>query len=190
MNKICVFCGSSPGAKPEYARAAKELGATIARMGIEVIYGASDLGLMGIMAQGALDEGGKVIGIMPKVFDGKVDHPDLTELIIVDTMHERKAKMFEMSDAFIALPGGLGTFEEILEIVTWAQIGIHTKPCGLLNISGFYDDLLKFLESAVEDRFIWKDHKNMLLFDSSAENLLKKFSNYKAPKIEKWRDRR
>jgi uncharacterized protein (TIGR00730 family) len=190
MKKVCIFCGSSPGAKPEYREAAEELGKTIAQKGLDLIYGGSDLGLMGVVAQSALDNNGRVTGIMPKVFDGKVNHPDLTELIIVDTMHERKAAMSQLADAFIALPGGMGTIEEIMEMITWAQIGFHTKPCGLLNICNYYDYLLRFLEYAVDQRFIWGDHKNMLLSDTSPQGLLDKFSLYKAPVIDKWRDRK
>ncbi len=155
-----------------------------------MIYGGSDLGLMGKVAQAAIDGGAPVTGIMPKVFDGKVNHPESVEIQIVDTMHERKAKMFELADAFIALPGGFGTFEEIMEVITWAQIGFHKKPCGLLNTCGFYDDLLKFLDHAVQERYIWGAHKDMLLSDSSPEKLLEKFMDYQAPSIEKWRDRK
>jgi len=190
MKKICVFCGSSPGAKSEYSHVAKELGREIALRGMELVYGGSNLGLMGIVSQAAIDDGGRVVGIMPKVFDGKVDHPEFAEIHIVDTMHQRKAKMFELADAFIALPGGMGTIEEIMEIITWAQIGYHNKPCGLLNICGYYDALTKFLDHAVEERFIWKDHKNMLLVDVTVKGLLDKFSRYKAPVIDKWRDRK
>jgi uncharacterized protein (TIGR00730 family) len=189
MNKICVFCGSSPGAKLEYSQAAEELGRTIATRGMELVYGGSDLGLMGIVALAAIEGGAHVTGIMPRVFEGKVNHPDSVDIHIVDTMHERKARMFELADAFIALPGGFGTIEEIMEIITWAQIGLHKKPCGLLNVCGFYDNLLKFRDHAVQERYIWEAHKAMLLSDPSPEGLLEKFIIYQAPNIEKWRDR-
>jgi uncharacterized protein (TIGR00730 family) len=190
MNKICVFCGSNPGADPEFITAAKELGKEIARRGFALVYGGSDLGLMGAVSQSALDNGAEVTGIMPKIFEGRVQHPKLTELHIVETMHQRKAMMSDMADGFIALPGGMGTFEEILEVVTWAQIGFHTKPCGLLNINGYYDKLLQFLDEAVNQRFIWPAHREMLLTDTSPAGLLDQFDTYVAPKIDKWRDRK
>lgn len=190
MQKICVFCGSSPGAKIEYSQAAEELGKVMAESGMELIYGGSDLGLMGILAHSAIAAGTKVTGIMPRIFEGKVNHPDSADIQIVETMHERKARMFALADAFIALPGGFGTIEEIMEIITWAQIGFHQKPCGLLNVCGFYDDLLKFLDHAVRERYIWEAHKDMLLSDASPQRLIEKFKNYNAPVLEKWRDRK
>ncbi|MDO9577920.1 MAG: TIGR00730 family Rossman fold protein [Candidatus Cloacimonadales bacterium] len=190
MNKICVFCGSSPGANPNFRKIAIELGKEIAIRKMELIYGGSNLGLMGAVAQSAAENGAKVTGIMPRVFDGKVEHPELIELHIVETMHERKAMMSEMADAFIALPGGMGTFEEILEMVTWAQIGFHTKPCGVMNVDGYYDRLLAFLDEAVQQRFVWPAHRNMLMDDKTPSGLFEQFANYKAPKIDKWRDRK
>lgn len=190
MKKICVFCGSSPGADSEFAKAAAELGKEIAARNMELIYGASDLGLMGILAESAIENGANVIGVMPRIFDGKVEHPDLTELHIVEGMHQRKSLMYDMGDAFIALPGGMGTFEEILEVVTWAQIGYHQKPCGLLNVNGFFDQLLAFLDNAVKKRFIWEAHRNMLMSDTNIKSLFEQFENYHAPNIEKWRDRK
>jgi len=190
LKKICVFCGSSPGADPEFITVARELGREIARRGFALVYGGSDLGLMGAVSQSALDNGTEAIGIIPKIFEGRVQHPELTELHIVETMHQRKAMMSEMADGFIALPGGMGTFEEILEVVTWAQIGFHVKPCGLLNINGYYDKLLQFLDEAVKQRFIWSAHREMLLTDTSPAGLLDQFDTYVAPKIDKWRDRK
>ncbi|MCF7792970.1 MAG: TIGR00730 family Rossman fold protein [Candidatus Cloacimonetes bacterium] len=190
MKKICVFCGSSPGADPEFSEVAKELGKEIAYRNLELIYGASDLGLMGVLAESAIQNGAKVIGVMPRIFDGKVEHPDLAELHIVEGMHQRKSLMYDMGDAFMALPGGMGTFEEILEVVTWAQIGYHQKPCGLLNINGFFDQLLEFLNNSVKQRFIWEAHRKMLMSDTRIEGLFNQFENYKAPNIEKWRDRK
>ncbi len=190
MKQVCVFCGSSPGANLNYALAAKDLGREIARRKLELIYGGSTLGLMGIIAQSAVENGGKVIGVMPRIFEGKVEHPELTELFIVETMHERKAMMSEMADAFIALPGGMGTFEEIMEIVTWSQIGYHSKPCGVLNIDGYFDHLLAQLDQAVQQRFLWPAHRDMLMSDSTAAGLFEQFASYKAPGIEKWRDRK
>jgi len=190
IKTISVFCGSSPGAKPVYKKAAEELGRIIARNNIKLIYGASNLGLMGIVAESVINAGGSAIGVMPKVFVGKVEHPKLDTLIIVETLHERKAKMFELSDAFITLPGGFGTFEEILEIITWAQIGIHNKPFGFLNIAGYYDKLLSFLDSSVEQRFVRKEHRNMIQVSRSASELLELFENYEPPKIDKWLDQK
>lgn len=190
MKKICVFCGSSPGADPQFLNTARELGKEIANRNLGLVYGGSDLGLMGAISQSALDHGTEVIGIMPKVFEGRVHHPELTELHIVETMHQRKAMMSDMADGFIALPGGMGTFEEILEVVTWAQIGYHSKPCGLLNINGYYDKLLQFLDVATEQRFIWPAHRGMLLTDTNPARLLDRFETYQVPKIDKWRDRK
>ena len=189
MKRICVFCGSSPGADPKFKETAAALGKEIALRGWELIYGGSDLGLMGVVAQSTVDNGGRVIGVMPKIFDGKVDHPPLSELHIVESMHERKAMMNEMADAFIALPGGFGTFEEILEVITWAQIGFHAKPCGVLNISGYFDHLLAQLDTAMEQHFLWQEHRDMLLCDTTPAGLFEQFAHYQAPIKDKWRDR-
>jgi hypothetical protein len=145
---------------------------------------------MGAVAQSAVENGARVIGVMPRVFDGKVDHPELAELHIVETMHERKAMMSDLADAFIALPGGMGTFEEVMEVITWSQIGYHSKPCGLLNIDGYFDNLLAQLDEAVNQRFLWPAHRDMMMSDNTPSGLFKQFSNYQAPKIEKWRDRK
>ena len=188
MKKICVFCGSSPGANPAFAKAAAQLGKEIASRKMELIYGGSTLGLMGEVARTALKGGASVTAVMPEVFEDKVQHPKFVKLHIVDTMHQRKDMMFDLADSFIALPGGMGTFEEILEIVTWAQIGFHTKPCGILNICGYYDKLFAFLNNAVEERFIRPEHRNMLMWDVTPAGLFERFSKYKAPKIDKWLD--
>lgn len=185
MNKICVFCGSSPGANPLFRHAAEDLGKEIAKRKMNLVYGGSDLGLMGILATSALKYGAKVIGVMPRIFDGKVTQPKLTELILVDSMIQRKEMMIEMSDTFIALPGGLGTLEEILEVITLAQIGHHKKPCGIINIAGFFDPLLKQLQIAEEQRFIWDEHRRMLLCASDPAELINQFNSYVAPDIEK-----
>ena len=190
IKSISVFCGSSPGTEEGYRLAAKELGKLLAKRDIRLIYGGSDLGLMGEISQSVIINGGKVTGVMPKIFVGKVAHPELDKLIIVDTMHERKAKMFELSDAFIALPGGVGTFEEILEIITWAQLGIHSKPCGILNVCGYYDKLIEFLEHSVKQRFMKKENQEMLLVDVDPISLLDRFNNYKSSNIDKWLDRK
>ena len=164
MKRVCVYCGSSPGARPDYARAARDLGRTLASEGLGVVYGGSNVGLMGQLADGVLEGGGEVIGVIPRMFVNKgIDHWGLTEVRIVDSMHERKALMADLSDAFIALPGGIGTIEEFFEALTWAQLGIHGKPCGLLNVCGYYDKLLDFLDHVVAQRFLREQHRAMVL---------------------------
>ncbi len=189
MKNICVFCGSSPGSDPAYLQMANKLGEEIATRGFGLVYGSSNLGLMGEVAKGALVGGASVIGVIPKVFEGRVQHPDLTELIITDTMHQRKAKMFELSGGFIALPGGFGTFEELLEMLTWSQIGYSSKPCGILNVNGYYDELLKFFDKSVEKRFVKQEHRDAIIVDSNPKKILDQFEKYKPVIIDKWIDR-
>ena len=187
MKRICVYCGSNPGARPEYAAAGRALGREIARRGLGLVYGGASVGVMGAVADGALDQGGSVIGVLPHFFATKeVAHNDLGELIIVDSMHERKARMADLSDGFIALPGGWGTIEEIFEMLTWAQLGHHQKPCGLLNIESYYDELFAFLEKAIAERFVKEEYRPMMMMDSSAGALLDRFSIYRAPRVKKW----
>jgi len=190
MKNICVFCGSSPGADPDFLLMADKLGKEIASRGLGLVYGASNLGLMGAVAKSALDGGSQVIGIMPKVFEGRVQHPNLTELIITETMHQRKAKMFELSDGFLALPGGFGTFEEILEMLTWSQIGYSSKPCGFLNVNGYYDELIKFFDKSVEMRFVKSEHRKAIIVDTDPKKILDKFEKYKPVITDKWVDRK
>ena len=190
MRKVCVYCGSSPGAQPEYAKAARELGRVLAGEGLGVIYGGSNVGLMGQLADGALESGGEVIGVIPRMFVNKgIDHWGLTEVRVVDSMHERKAIMAELGDAFIALPGGMGTLEEFFEVLTWAQLGIHRKPCGLLNVCGYYDRLVDFLNHSVAERFIRREHRSMILVADTPTALLQKLQEYRAPIVEKWIDK-
>jgi uncharacterized protein (TIGR00730 family) len=189
MKNICVFCGSSPGADPAYLQMANKLGKEIAARGFGLVYGSSNLGLMGEVAKGALACGASVIGVIPKVFEERVQHPNLTKLIITETMHQRKAKMFELSDGFIALPGGFGTFEELLEMLTWSQIGYSSKPCGILNVNGYYDELLKFFDKSVKMRFVKPEHRNAIIVDTDPQNILDKFEKYKPVIIDKWIDR-
>jgi uncharacterized protein (TIGR00730 family) len=159
LRTVCVFCGSSPGSRPEFALAGAELGSTLANRGITLIYGGASVGLMGVVADAALTAGGEVTGVITQSLAGhEIAHQTLTRLDVVTTMHERKARMAELSDAFIMLPGGFGTYEEFMESVTWAQLGIHDKPCGVLNVDGFFDDLLSFLRHAVDSGFI-KQHQ-------------------------------
>jgi uncharacterized protein (TIGR00730 family) len=186
MKTICVNCGSSLGAKPEYAKAAKDLGSYLGKKKITLIYGGASVGLMGEVANSVLKENGNVIGIIPKAFADKVKHEYLTELIIVETMHERKLKMFEIAEGFIALPGGMGTLEEIFELLTWAQLGFHAKPCGFLNVIGYYDKLIEFLEYSTEQEFIKPEHFKMITISEDIEELFKKFKEFKMPKVEKW----
>lgn len=188
MKRICVFAGSNPGTEPIYREVAEQLGEHIAQIGCELVYGGSRIGLMGSVANAALQNKGSVIGIMPTgLFAGEMVHPDLTELIEVKDMHERKAKMGELSDAFIALPGGLGTFEEIFEVVSWGQLGIHQKPVGLLNVNGFYEPLLAMVDQAIQAGFIPANQRELLVSDSDPAKLVEKLQNYQPPsKVNKW----
>jgi uncharacterized protein (TIGR00730 family) len=187
MKKICVFCGSNYGAKLVYTEVAQYLGRLIAEKGFTLVYGGGNVGLMGEIANSVLAHNGKVIGVMPKnLVDKEIAHQSLTELHVVHSMHERKALMAELSDAFIALPGGFGTFEEFFEVVTWSQLGIHKKPCGVLNVDGFYDSLLKLIENAVAEKFIRKENAELILSDSNPDILLHKIKNWNPVFIDKW----
>lgn len=191
IKRLCVYCGSNSGARTDYLLAARQLAQTMVSRNIDLVYGGASVGLMGEIADAVLEEGGKVIGIIPKnLFVKEVAHTGLTELREVDSMHERKLLMSELSDGFIALPGGFGTFEEILEITTWSQLGMHRKPCGLLNVSRFYDKLIEFLDHAVSEHFINKTHRSIVHIEESPYALLEKFETYKAPEAIKWVDRR
>jgi uncharacterized protein (TIGR00730 family) len=186
MQRICVFCGSSPGARPEYREAARTLARALARRGIGLVYGGSRVGVMYELAAAALEAGGQVTGVIPRdLVAREVAFTELRDLRIVDSMHERKALMAELADGFIALPGGLGTLEELLEILTWAQLGLHKKPCGLLNICDYFDGLVRFLRHAAEERFVQPAHLGMLLVEEDAERLLDGFSSYRAPQVDK-----
>lgn len=186
---ICVYCGSSPGAHPDYATTARLLAGELLARNLTLVYGGAGKGLMGILADAMLDGGGRVIGVIPAALQQKeVAHTGLAELHVVQSMHERKALMAELSDGFVALPGGFGTLEEIIETLTWAQLGLHRKPCGLLNIRGYYDALLAFLEHAETEAFLKHQHRSMLLVDADPTRLLSRFANYEAPEIPKWRD--
>lgn len=176
MKRICVFCGSKEGARTEYVEAARALGAEIAARGLGVVYGGAHVGLMGAVADGALQRGGEVIGVIPTfLLEKELAHDGLTELREVSSMHERKAMMVNLSDGFISLPGGLGTFDETMEILTWAQLRIHEHPCGLLNIDGYYDRLASFLDHASDEGFVSPAHRQMILMEDSPGKLLDKF---------------
>jgi uncharacterized protein (TIGR00730 family) len=186
VKRICVFCGSSPGAKPDYVQAARALGQTLAQRQITLVYGGSRVGLMGQLAKACLEAGGEVIGVIPRQLVAmEVAFTELAQLVVVESMHERKAKMAELADGFIALPGGLGTFEEFLEVLTWAQLGMHRKPCGFLNTCRYYDKLLSFLDQAVEQQFVEKAHREMIQIDETPQALLDKFEAYQAPTADK-----
>ncbi|HEX8984335.1 MAG TPA: TIGR00730 family Rossman fold protein [Bryobacteraceae bacterium] len=188
--RICVFCGSSAGVQPEYKAAAASVGALLARKGIGLVYGGANVGLMGVIADSALAAGGEVIGVMPDSLVAKeVAHRRLRDLRIVSSMHERKALMAELSDAFIALPGGYGTLEEFCEVLTWSQLGIHRKACGLLNTCGYYDGLLALLDHAVAERFLKPVNRGLVLSDTNPERLIERVLEYDVPLVPKWVDR-
>ncbi|RMA64909.1 LOG family protein [Ulvibacter antarcticus] len=186
-NKICVFCGSSEGNDLAIIEAAKQLGNTFAAQNISLVYGAAKIGIMGLVAKAVLEANGEVIGVIPEFLKKKeVVHLGLTELITTENMHERKLKMQEISDGFIALPGGIGTLEELFEILTWLQLGLHTKPIGLLNVNGFYDDLLQLLENMVRKGFLSMENYELLLVDTNIDALLAKMAEFRAPQIPRW----
>jgi len=187
MKRIVVYCGSSFGTETVYQEQAYATGVTLARLDIGLVYGGARVGLMGAVADGALAHGGEVIGVLPRFLSGKeLGHAGLTDLILVDTMHERKLKMHELSDGVIALPGGFGTLEELFEMVTWGQLGLHKKPVGLLNVAGFYDELLAFVQTMVDKGFLKEINQQMLLSADTIEGLLEKMRNYQAPAAGKW----
>ncbi|QEY73847.1 TIGR00730 family Rossman fold protein [Pseudomonas denitrificans (nom. rej.)] len=190
LRSICVFCGASPGATPIYQEAAEALGRHLAENGIQLVYGGGAVGLMGMVANAALAAGGEVIGIIPQSLkDAEVGHSGLTRLEVVDGMHARKARMAELSDAFIALPGGLGTLEELFEVWTWGQLGYHAKPLGLLEVNGFFDPLLTFLDHLVQERFVRQPHRDMLQRAASPAELVSALADWKPLAAPKWVDR-
>jgi uncharacterized protein (TIGR00730 family) len=190
MKRVCVFCGSSPGANSEYAELARQLGGILARRGLGLVYGGGNVGLMGRLADAVLKQGGHVIGVIPQsLVDLEVAHPGLPDLRVVASMHERKALMADLADGFIALPGGIGTLEEFCEILTWAQLGLHHKPCGLINVAGYFDHLMAFLDHAVSERFFRREHRSMVIVESDPHKLLDLFETYRPPQLEKWIDR-
>ena len=187
MRSLCVFCASSPGRDPAFAAAARAFGALVAREGITLVYGGGHVGLMGALADAALAAGGRVVGVIPRgLWDREVGHRGLTELHVVETMHERKATMASLADAFVALPGGLGTLEEIFEVWTWGQLGIHSKPCGFLDVAGYYAPLFAFLDQAVERGLVRPQHRAMAIVDDDGERLLRRLADYEPPRVEKW----
>ncbi|BDG06029.1 LOG family protein [Anaeromyxobacter oryzae] len=191
MKRVCVFCGASPGRNPVHLDAARRAGQALAGRGLGLVYGGGSVGLMGAVADGALEAGGEVIGVIPRALQlRELAHDRLTSLHVVGSMHERKARMAELADAFVALPGGLGTLEELAEILTWAQLGLHAKPCGLLDVEGYYAPLIAFLDHAVAEGFVRSEHRRVIHVAPDFGALLDAFDRYEPPRVERWIDDR
>ena len=187
MHRVCVYAGSNPGSDPAYADAARALASLLAERDIGLVYGGGKVGLMGVLADTALAAGGEVIGVMPQALvDREIAHRGLSELRVVGSMHDRKALMADLSDAFVALPGGIGTLEELIEVYTWSQLGIHDKPCGVLNVRGYYDALASFLDHAVDEGFLRPQHRAVLTVAADPADLLERFAAYDPPTVAKW----
>jgi len=187
MERIAVFCGSNLGGSEVYRQAAEALGALMARRGHELVYGGGHVGLMGVLAGAVLREGGRAIGVIPEALAGReIAHAGLTELHVVPTMHARKALMAELSSAFVALPGGFGTLDELFEIVTWGQLGLHRKPVGLMDVNGYFDSLLRFVSHAVGERFVRIEHAELLVVETRPEALLDRLATHRPPPLPKW----
>lgn len=190
IKKLCIYCGSSTGKNPSYIEGTRRLARILVDNKIDVVYGGASIGVMGALADAVLEYGGAVTGIIPEdLMSKEVAHSRITELKVVASMHERKAAMAEISDGFIALPGGIGTFEELFEILTWAQLGFHRKPVGLLNLNGYFDSLIRFLDHAVDEQFLQSYHRSMLIVESEPDRILERFSTYRSPVMKKWIDR-
>lgn len=187
LTTICIYCGSSFGTDPSYERIAREMGTALALRGKTLVYGGAAVGLMGAVADGALSAGGRVVGIMPRgLVEKEIQHRALSELRVVASMHERKAAMIEMADAMIALPGGFGTFEELTEAITWAQLGYHGKPCGLLNAKGFYNGLITLMDTAIAEGFVKAVHRDILVIEDNVEAMLDRIETHQIPRVTKW----
>lgn len=187
MKSVCVFCGSGEGIREDYARAARELGRTMVSRGLRLVFGGGQVGLMGVVADATMEAGGEAVGVMPQgLLEKEIGHQSLTDLKVVGTMHERKALMADMSDAFVGLPGGYGTFEELLEVLTWSQLGLHEKPCGLLNVAGFYEPLLALFDHAAAEGFIRGEHRALALIEEDPQKLLDLLESYTPPSTGKW----
>ena len=191
MKRVCVFCGSSPGARPEYTETAQDLGSLLVERGLGLVFGGADVGLMGRLADAVMSEGGEAIGVIPQALvDREIAHLGLSDLRVVGSLHERKATMAELSDAFIALPGGLGTLEELFEVYTWSQLGLHAKPCALLNVAGYFDALAGFLDHAVAERFVSEHHRETLIVEEHPRALLDRLERFEPAELQpKWIDR-
>ena len=191
MKSICLYTGASLGARDEYRIAAEAVATEIARRGMTLVYGGGHVGLMGAAADAALAAGGQVVGVIPAdIADREIEHRGLSELLVVDSMHERKMAMLKRADGMIALPGGLGTMEELFEVWTWNQLGFHQKPVGLLNVAGYYDHLLRFIDHMVEQRFVKESHRDLLLVDEDYKALLDRMGAFEPPVVDKWLDRK
>jgi uncharacterized protein (TIGR00730 family) len=187
LSAVCVFCGSNSGADPAYAESARRMGQLLANRGVTVVYGGGRVGLMGALADAALVAGGRIIGVIPEALRRReVAHESLTELRVVQTMHERKQLMADLSDGFIAMPGGFGTFEEFCEVLTWSQLGVHAKPCGLLNVKSYYAGLLTLFDHAVAEQLLHPRNRAMVIAESEPKALLDAMAQYRAPPVEKW----
>ena len=191
VERICVFCGASPGARPEYAEAARELARLLTAEGIGLVYGGGGVGLMGALADAVIAAGGKLTGVIPRALvDREIAHRDVMDMRVVGSMHERKALMADLSDAFVALPGGIGTLEELFEVYTWAQLGLHRKPCALLNVEGYYDGVADFLTHAVAERFLREETRDLLLVETDPAALIERLRRFEPPAVvPKWIDR-
>jgi uncharacterized protein (TIGR00730 family) len=187
MNRLCTYCGASAGRRPEYLTAAASLGETLAQRNIGLVYGGGNTGMMGAVARAAADSGGETIGIIPHdLLKKETPYEGLSELLVVDSMHERKAMMAKLSDGFAALPGGLGTLEELFEVWTWAQLGFQRKPCALMNVEGYFDPLIAFLDRAVSEGFVKPDHRAMLIVEENADDLIDALVAYAPPEVPTW----
>jgi uncharacterized protein (TIGR00730 family) len=191
MKRICVFCGASPGARPEYRHATEELARLLTAQGIGVVYGGGGVGLMGALADAVIAEGGEITGVIPRsLTEREIAHRDVTDMRVVGSMHDRKALMAELSDAFVALPGGIGTLEELFEVFTWAQLGLHQKPCALLNVAGYYDGIADFLSHAVTERFLRDETRELLMVGHNPGELLERLKTFEPhAAVAKWIDR-
>jgi uncharacterized protein (TIGR00730 family) len=186
MNRICVFCGTNTGSRPDYGAAARELGQILAEQGIELVYGGASVGIMGELADSVHEHGGHVTGIIPQqLMEKEAAHTGIANLIVVASMHQRKSQMADMSDGFIALPGGIGTLEGFFEILTWSQLGIHAKPSGILNVAGYFDGLTRFLDHAVKEGFLTEEHRSAIIMETDPRRLLERMQAYTAPEGEK-----
>jgi hypothetical protein len=189
LSHVCVYCGSSAGSGPEFAEAARALGTLLARNGLTLVYGGAEVGLMGLVADAALAAGGRVVGVIPRhLFGREIAHRNLTELVEVGSMHERKQKMFELADAFVALPGGMGTLEELTEITTWAQLGLHRKPIVTLDVGGYWDRFHLFLRDAVRAGFMKPENLSLISNVATVDDLLPALRSYRAPRVGRWLD--
>jgi uncharacterized protein (TIGR00730 family) len=189
MKNICVYCGSSAGRLEAYAEAARAMAQAMVERDLGLVYGGASIGIMGMVADAVLQLGGRAVGVIPEALARReVAHGGLTALHITQSMHERKTLMAELSDGFVALPGGIGTFEEIFEVWTWAQLGIHDKPCGLLNVAGYYDALISFLDHATQEQFLRPAHRALLIVEQEPGALLDRFASYQPPHLQKWLD--